>query len=319
MSPTAEKPTACCGPAKPETAQPRRHRGSLVRAQGVVAKHLVTIKRTEFYMGTDGNEGFAADGEGPQRKVSCDGFRIATHAVTNAEFGRFVEATGYVTDAERHGWSFVFHLQVTDERQRRVAVAPADVPWWLKVGGAWWAQPEGPGSHVLGRQDHPVTHVSWYDAQAYCHWSNTRLPTEAEWECAARGKLEKRIYPWGDELTPGGRHRCNIWQGRFPKLNTAADGYLGTAPVDAFEPNGYGLYNVAGNVWEWCEDWFSRNYHKVTKLTNPRYLIPTGRRSMRGGSFLCHRSYCNRYRVAARSQNTPDSSTSHCGFRVVAD
>lgn len=270
-------------------------------------------------MGTDSDVGYAADGEGPQRRVTCDGFRIARCAVTNAEFGRFVEATHYQTDAERYGWSFVFHLFVSPEVMQTVQGAPVDTPWWLKVPDACWRRPEGPDSDLAGRLDHPVTHVSWRDARMYCLWTGTRLPTEAEWECAARGGLENKAYPWGDSLTTGGRHRCNIWQGRFPDHNTAGDGYVGTAPVNSYEPNGFGLYNVAGNVWEWCQDWFSPNYHKVTKSVNPRYVVPTGRRSIRGGSFLCHRSYCHRYRVAARSSNTPTSSTSHCGFRVVED
>ncbi|MDH3413846.1 MAG: formylglycine-generating enzyme family protein, partial [Gammaproteobacteria bacterium] len=189
--------------------------------------------------------------------------------------------------------------------------------WWLAVEGACWSRPEGTGSNVAERMDHPVTHVSWNDAKAYCRWSGTQLPTEAEWERAARGGLEGKTYPWGNELLPDAQHRCNIWQGTFPTEDLATDGFAGTAPVSAYEPNGYGLYNVVGNIWEWCEDWFSPNYHRVTRSENPRYVIPTGRRSMRGGSFLCHHSYCNRYRVAARSSNTPDSTTSNCGFRVV--
>ena len=279
---------------------------------------LITIETPEFFMGTDGQEGFPADGEGPQRRVRLDTYQIAVHAVSNAQFQRFVEATGYTTLAERYGWSYVFHLFVSVEIKQKVKITPADVPWWLPIEGAYWAQPEGPGSSVRDRMNYPVTHVSWFDAKAYCQWSNTRLPSEAEWECAAHGGLPKKIYPWGDALTPEGQHRCNIWQGQFPHFNTGADGYIGTAPVDAYEPNGYGLYNTVGNVWEWCEDWFSPNYHRVTKAQNPRYMIPTGNRVMRGGSFLCHHSYCNRYRVAARSFNTPHSTTNHCGFRVVA-
>ncbi|MFD4248019.1 formylglycine-generating enzyme family protein [Streptomyces sp. NPDC058525] len=180
------------------------------------------------------------------------------------------------------------------------AVSPpvAAVSWWRAVPGSSWRRPEGAGSSVTARQDHPVVHVSWNDAQAYCAWSGTRLPTEAEWEYAARGGLEQRRYPWGDDLTPGGRHMCNIWQGDFPTLNTADDGYEGTAPADSFHPNGFGLHNVVGNVWEWCADWFG----------------PGTSRVMRGGSYLCHDSYCNRYRVAARSSNTPDSSTGNIGF-----
>ncbi len=280
---------------------------------------LVTIEATEFRMGSNSEEGFRADGEGPARPVHCDAFRIARHAVTNAEFARFVEATGYVTDAEACGWSFVFQGSVSETVRCRAERTSADAPWWLQVPGACWVKPEGPDSNVRERMDHPVTHVSWRDATAYCGWSGTRLPTEAEWECAARGGLDGRTYPWGDTLTIDGGHRCNIWQGEFPEVNFGSDGYLGTAPVHAFEANGYDLYNVSGNVWEWCADWFSPSYHRVTRSANPLYLIPTGSRSMRGGSFLCHSSYCNRYRVAARASNTPHSSTSNCGFRVAAD
>jgi formylglycine-generating enzyme required for sulfatase activity len=185
------------------------------------------------------------------------------------------------------------------------------------VPHAYWAQPEGPPSAILDRLDHPVVHVSWNDAKACCQWSQTRLPTEAEWEMAARGGLEQACYPWGSELTPDGRHLCNIWQGNFPDRNTLDDGYLGTAPVYAYEPNGFGLHDVVGNVWEWCEDVFSPRYHHITAATDPLYQESGPSRSLRGGSFLCHDSYCNRYRVAARSSNTPDSSASNTGFRVV--
>jgi formylglycine-generating enzyme required for sulfatase activity len=278
---------------------------------------MIPLPGGEFLMGTNDEEGFPEDGEGPVRRVYVDPFEISPFAVTNREFARFVEQTGYITEAERFGWSYVFHLLATEETKRKVKQTPHGLPWWLPVEGAYWAKPEGPDSGIEDRMDHPVVHVSWNDALAYCHWSGTRLPTEAEWEYAARGGLVQKKYPWGDLLKPDGRHRCNIWQGKFPTVNNALDGYVGTAPVDAFEPNGYGLYNMAGNVWEWCADWFTPVYHKVTDSRKPFFASPTGRRSMRGGSFLCHRSYCNRYRVAARFSNTPDSSTSNCGFRVV--
>jgi formylglycine-generating enzyme required for sulfatase activity len=270
-----------------------------------------------FRMGS-ADQGFAEDGEGPVRTVRLSPFAIAAHTVTNREFGDFVRETGYTSDAERFNWSFVFHAFVPAAARRRTTRVPAETPWWYPVPRAYWAQPEGPGSTVLDRLDHPAVHVSWNDAQAYCAWSGTRLPTEAEWEFAARGGLDQARYPWGDELTPGGRHRCNIWQGRFPTANTAEDGFAGTAPVDAYAPNGFGLYNVAGNVWEWCEDFFSPAYHGATTDEDPLFDEPTGSRTLRGGSFLCHESYCNRYRVAARSSNTPASSAGNVGFRVAA-
>jgi sulfatase modifying factor 1 len=282
-------------------------------------KGMIQVPAGEFRMGTDTDQGFPSDGEGPIRPVKLDAFYISAYAVTNREYQAFVEATGYVTEAERYGWSYVFHLLVSEEEKLRVENVPQQVPWWYVVNGAYWAKPEGPDSDIVDRMDHPVIHISWNDAEAYCRWAGVRLPTEAEWEYAARGGLDQKTYPWGDLLKPDGEHRCNIWQGKFPDKNNASDGYIGTAPVDAFQPNGYGLYNVSGNVWEWCVDWFTPDYHRVTSNNNPGYTKTTGRRSMRGGSYLCHLSYCNRYRVAARSSNTPDSSSGNCGFRVVAD
>jgi formylglycine-generating enzyme required for sulfatase activity len=269
-----------------------------------------------FRMGTN-DTGFVEDGEGPVRPVTLSSFAIACHAVSNLQFGDFVRATGYTTEAERYGWSFVFDGLLSDEARRASSNRARETPWWVAVPHAYWAQPEGPSSSILDRLDHPVVHVSWNDAQAYCAWSGTRLPTEAEWEMAARGGLDQAAYPWGDELQPGGEPRCNIWQGHFPDRNSMDDGYLGTAPVHAFAPNGYGLHNVAGNVWEWCADFFSPSYHRLTAARDPLNREPAPNRSMRGGSFLCHDSYCNRYRVAARSSNTPDSSSSNVGFRVV--
>jgi formylglycine-generating enzyme required for sulfatase activity len=280
-------------------------------------ENMITIPKGTFTMGTDTQDGFPADGEGPARQVTVDAFKISPYAVTNAEFQAFIEATGYVTEAERFGWSFVFHLLASEETKRRATNVPQGAPWWLVVEGAYWAAPEGADSAIDDRMDHPAVHISWNDAEAYCRWAEVRLPTEAEWEYAARGGLERKTYPWGDLLKPDGEHRCNIWQGKFPIKNNGSDGYVGTAPVHAYEPNGYGLYSMSGNVWEWCQDWFSTAYHRQTANTNPIFNQPAGNRSMRGGSYLCHRSYCNRYRVAARSSNTPDSSTGNCGFRVV--
>ncbi|MCR2820595.1 formylglycine-generating enzyme family protein [Lederbergia panacisoli] len=282
-------------------------------------KDMILIKGGEFLMGTNDSDGFPADGEGPIRKVTVDSFYIDKYAVTNEQFKQFVDETNYITEAEHFGWSYVFHLFCSKETLKNNPQRVAAVPWWVAVKGAYWKQPEGPGSSTRDRLNHPVIHVSWNDAMAFCKWSGKRLPTEAEWEYAARGGLEQKKYPWGDDLIVNGKHQCNIWQGEFPVKNTKRDGYIGTCPVDTYLPNGFGLYNVAGNVWEWCEDWFSPDYHKSDVTVNPTGPKTGTNKSVRGGSYLCHKSYCNRYRVAARSSNTPDSSTGNMGFRCAAD
>ncbi len=277
---------------------------------------MVALSGGTFLMGTDYAEGFPADGEGPVRAVTVRPFSIDRYPVTNRVFREFVQATGYQTDAERFGWSFVFWLHLPAERFRQLVEDTVQAaPWWCKVRGACWNAPEGPGSDTTKREDHPVVHVSWNDALAFTQWSGQRLPTEAEWEFAARGGLEQKLYPWGNKLRPDGQHRCNIWQGEFPNRDTGEDGYAGTCPVDAFPPNDYGLFSMTGNTWEWCNDWFSTDFHRTAPRENPTGP-PTGEgRVTKGGSFLCHHSYCNRYRVAARTANTPDSSTSNTGFR----
>lgn len=270
-----------------------------------------------FTMGDSSGDRNPGDGETPLHEVTLDAFEIDATTVTNADFARFVADTGYRTEAETFGFSAVFHLALEAD--------PADImgqadgtPWWFGVRGADWAHPGGPLSTTDGRDDHPVTHVSWNDAVAYCAWAGRRLPTEAEWEYAARGGLDGTKYPWGDAEVDDGGWRANIWQGSFPQTNTQDDGWLTTAPVRTFEPNGYGLWQPVGNVWEWCQDWFDPTYYRHSPAANPAGPGQGGGRILRGGSYLCHISYCNRYRNSARSSNTPDSSMGNAGFRTVA-
>lgn len=282
-------------------------------------EEMVLIPGGKFLMGTNDRDANPADGEGPVRNIKVNTFLIDQYAVTNRKFKDFVEDTNYKTDAEKYGWSFVFYKLISEKTAKKVKQVVKGTPWWSVVEGACWKKPEGLDSNIVDRMDHPVVHISWNDAKAYCEWAGKRLATEAEWEYAARGGLIQKRYPWGDDLTPNGEHVCNIWQGDFPKDNTEEDGYLGTAPVNAFQPNGYGLYNMAGNVWEWCENWFSPDFHKFDTKNNPQGPTSGEVKAMRGGSYLCHDSYCNRYRVAARTANTPDSSTGNLGFRCVKD
>jgi len=290
------------------------------RVRGGSTDGMALIAGGEFLMGTDGDYGFPADGEGPVHAVTLAPFYLDQTCVTNEQFNAFVNATGYKTDAEKFGWSFVFFGHLTSEQlATKVKARVTGSEWWCRIDGATWRHPEGPGSKIKRRWDHPVVQVSWRDAVAYAGWADKRLPTEAEWERAARGGLVQKRFPWGDELEPQGRHRMNVWQGIFPTKNTEADGHYGTAPVKSYKANDYGLFQMTGNVWEWCWDWFDAGFYRVSPAENPTGPMTGERHVMRGGSYLCHQSYCNRYRTDARSSNTPDSATTNCGFRCVRD
>ncbi len=300
--------SSCCSPPRdpsngPEGAAqaptPGDHQG------GTLPKAMVTIPAGPFTMGNDQWNAIVGDRESPTRTVEVATFRLGATAVTNAQFTAFVDATGHTTEAETFGWSFVFLHQVHPEA--RAGVMPKRIsgaPWWRGVEGANWRTPEGPGSDITDRLDHPVVHVSWNDARACASWMGGRLPTEPEWEKAARGGREEEPFPWGTDLTPDGVHMANIWQGDFPDENTGEDGFLGLAPVGSFPANDVGLFDMAGNAWEWTADpWQDGETSKA----------------MRGGSYLCHASYCARYRVSARTRNEPDATSGHLGFRVAAD
>lgn len=258
------------------------------------AAEMKRIPGGAFRMGTSG--GFAY--ERPVHVVAVKPFWMDAHAVTVAEFAEFVKATGYRTEAEKAGWSGAFRGGE-----------------WKKTDGADWLHPEGPESAAAANE--PVTQVSWNDANAYAGWAKKRLPTEAEFEYAARGGLEGKRYSWGDELKPHGRPVANWWQGVFPERNTGEDGYSGRAPVGRFPPNGYGLYDMAGNVWQWCADWFSESYYAQSPKADPQGPVRGVERVMRGGSWMCSENYCRGYRVASRSHATPDSALNNLGFRCV--
>ncbi len=293
----------CCSPAVStlNVAISRLETPVFSQSESPTLKGMVKVPAGPFSMGTNSAIAYPADSEGPKRTVEVAEFWIDAATVSNGDFAEFVEATGYQTEAEITGWSFVPEYLASELENEFLLGRSSTTPWWVGVKGANWRNPQGPQSTSAELPDHPVVHISWNDANAFAEWNGKRLPTEAEWEKAARGGRENSLYAWGDELMVDGKFMCNIWQGDFPEFNSAEDGYLATAPVKSFQPNGFGLYNVCGNVWEWCADSWGED--KVIK----------------GGSFLCHDSYCNRYRLSARTSHSPHGFTAHIGFRCVSD
>jgi sulfatase modifying factor 1 len=310
---------------------------------------MVWIPSGEFTMGTDSDLGWAD--EKPAHRVRVNGFFMDETDVTNAQFGKFVEATGYVTTAEKpvDAAEILSQLPPGTPPPPKENLLPGSmvfvptsgpVPvvgqevhrqWWKWTPGANWRHPEGPDSNIEGKNDHPVVQVSWDDAVAYAQWAGKRLPTEAEWEFAARGGLDNKPYVWGEDKPTDTNIRANIWQGEFPYKNTAIDGYERTSPVKAFAPNGYGLYDMSGNVWQWCSDWYQVDLYRqragkgvVVNPSGPEKSFDPRQpysplRAQKGGSFLCNDAYCTRYRPSARHGCTPDSGMSHIGFRCVAN
>jgi formylglycine-generating enzyme required for sulfatase activity len=315
-----------------------------VQTSSTAPTGMVWVKSGVFNMGGDNEQ--ASEDEYPKHKVELNGFWMDATEVTNAQFAAFVKATGYITTAEQKPDWEELKKQLppdTPKPDDDVLVASSLVfkappsavslqdysQWWVWTEGANWKHPDGPTSTIEGKENYPVIHISWYDAQAYCKWAGKRLPTEAEWEWAARGGLSNQIYPWGNEPINKGKSKANYWQGQFPNQNTVEDKFYYSAPAKSFDPNGYGLYDMAGNVWEWCADYYKNDYYAEIQKGAKN---PTGpdksfdpaeplaqKRVIRGGSFLCNDSYCSGYRVARRMKSTEDSSMQHVGFRCVKD
>ena len=280
-------------------------------------RHAIAVPGGKSFVGTDAPE-IPSDGEGPARPVQLKPYALEAETVTVERFAQFVEATGYVTESERFGWSAVFH---GDPARAGTSARNGNAPaWWYAVDGACWRHPEGPGSSALDdRADHPVTHVSWADANAFADWVGGRLPSEAEWEHAARGGAGHRRFPWGDEEPSDQTVYANIWQGVFPHTNTLRDGHERTAPARSFAPNPLGFYNMSGNVWEWTHDAFRVRSQAQRARHRNAQALRDGEKLLKGGSFLCHISYCYRYRIVARMGLSPDSASSNVGFRVAYD
>ncbi|MEI6597709.1 MAG: formylglycine-generating enzyme family protein [bacterium] len=305
-----------------------------------VPARMVWIPGGTFNMGSSIATDVKHKEEGPAHTVTIRGFWMDDTEVTNAQFQKFIDATGYVTDAEKDlsakdfpnapaeflkGGSLIFkHTKGVDPYQCGTS---GDLPWWKFTPGATWQHPEGPQSNINDRMDHPVICLTWKDVHAYTEWAGKRLPSEAEWEFAARGGLKDKPYVWGDEENPNGKYMANYWQGNFPAVDTGKDGFIQVAPVKSFPANDYGLYDMSGNVWEMCEDWYRPDFYKVSSSDNPRgpalgydpEKTGFGEHVIRGGSWLCDEGYCFRYRPSARQGLDTLTSTNHVGFRCAAD
>jgi formylglycine-generating enzyme len=305
---------------------------------GPAPEGMTWIPGGEFWMGTTADQMPDAH---PWHRVYVDGFWMDKTEVTNEQFAKFVEATGYVTVAERKPRKEDYPGASPEKLVAgSVVFSPPNHPvpldnhyqWWNYVSGANWRRPKGPGSGIESRMNHPVVHIAYEDALAYCRWAGDRLPTEAEFEFASRGGLDRKSYAWGDEFMPGGKHMANTFQGHFPDTNTGEDGYLATAPVGSFPANGYGLFDMAGNVWEWTSDWYRPDYYQTLAATGQIAINPKGpadsfdpaepgtkKRVQRGGSFLCTDQYCSRYIAGGRGKGELDTGTNHLGFRTVRE
>ena len=322
-----------------ETIQNKTH------APGPAPEGMVWIPGGEFSMGASTNGHgtdempMASNDAGPVHRVRVGGFWMDTTAVTNEQFEKFAKATGYVTIAERTPTKEEFPTAPAENLVAgSVVFAPTDhevaltdhYQWWSYVKGANWRHPIGPQSDIKGKENYPVVQIAYPDAEAYAKWAGKRLPTEAEFEFAARGGLSGKTYVWGDEFRPGGKWMANTWQGKFPVKDAVEDGYAGIAPVKSFPPNGYGLYDMAGNVWEWCSDWYRPDYYKTLTDKGGVASNPKGpespfdpaepnekKRVHRGGSFLCNDQYCSRYIVGTRGKGEVNTGTNHLGFRCV--
>jgi formylglycine-generating enzyme required for sulfatase activity len=314
-----------------------------IKTAGSSTEGMKWIPAGEFLLGATDEDG--RPDESPRHIVKITGFWMDETEVTNAQFSKFVDATGYITTAEKAvNWEDIKkQLPAGTPKPADSLLAASSLvfsspskqvdlndvsQWWKWVKGADWKHPQGPGTDIKGKDNFPVIHISWDDAQAYCRWSGKRLPTEAEWEIGARGGLLNSIYTWGDEPIETAKPKANTWQGEFPVKNTGKDGFNRLAPVKSFAANGYGLYDMAGNVWEWCADWYRPDYYETIKTGTTQDpqgpssgydpMEPTvQKRVIRGGSFLCHDSYCKGYRLSSRMKTSPDTGLEHKGFRCV--